>query len=109
MGRPAGWLKAITGRDPMISPGQPSTRRGLEREFWKLIATGLSSEDAAEEVGVSGPVGSRWFRQGDGMPTVSLAAPSGRYLSFAEREEISLLRAQGKGVREIARTLGRDA
>jgi IS30 family transposase len=34
---------------------------------------------------------------------------SGRYLSFAEREEIALLRAQGHGVREIARRLGRAA
>ncbi|MGW3876222.1 IS30 family transposase, partial [Streptomyces sp. NPDC005069] len=31
-----------------------------------------------------------------------------RYLSFAEREEIALLRAQGVGVREIARRIGRD-
>lgn len=42
------------------------------------------------------------------MPPLSLAEPSGRYLSFAEREEIALLRAQGAGVREIARRLGRD-
>src|SRR5690606_29718556 len=34
--------------------------------------------------------------------------PSGRYLSFEEREEIALLRAKDKGVREIARELGRD-
>ncbi len=34
--------------------------------------------------------------------------PCGRYLSFAEREEIALLRAQDKGVREIARAIGRD-
>ncbi|MCX4776187.1 IS30 family transposase [Streptomyces sp. NBC_01264] len=34
--------------------------------------------------------------------------PSGRYLSFREREEIALLKAQGKGVREIARDVGRD-
>ena len=33
---------------------------------------------------------------------------SGRYLSFAEREEIALLRAEGKGVREIAREIGRS-
>ena len=33
---------------------------------------------------------------------------SGRYLSFAEREEIALLRAQGVGVREIARLVGRS-
>jgi IS30 family transposase len=38
------------------------------------------------------------------------AAPlSGRYLSFAERERIALLRAKGHGVREIARQLGRAA
>jgi IS30 family transposase len=36
-----------------------------------------------------------------------LAPLSGRYLSFEEREEIALLRAQGAGVREIARRLNR--
>jgi len=36
-------------------------------------------------------------------PTVS-----GRYLSFAEREDIAIWRAQQLGVREIARRLGRD-
>src|SRR4051812_15462505 len=35
--------------------------------------------------------------------------PSGRYLLFAEREEIALLWAQGHGVREIARRLERTA
>ena len=42
------------------------------------------------------------------MPPLSLAAPSGRYLSFTEREEIALLRAEGCGVREVARRLGRS-
>ena len=32
---------------------------------------------------------------------------SGRYLSFAEREEIAILRVQGDGVRTIACKLGR--
>jgi len=45
------------------------------------------------------------------MPPTHLApsAPSlsGRYLSFAEREQLALLRAQDHGVREIARQLGR--
>src|SRR4051812_15671362 len=31
-----------------------------------------------------------------------------RYPCFAEREEIALLRAEGKGVREIAREIGRS-
>jgi hypothetical protein len=42
------------------------------------------------------------------MPPISLDEPSGRYLSFEEREEIAILRAQGKGVREIASSLGRN-
>lgn len=37
----------------------------------------------------------------------SARPPSGRYLSFAERGEIALLRVQGQGVREIARRSGR--
>ncbi|MEV7908066.1 IS30 family transposase, partial [Streptomyces anulatus] len=41
------------------------------------------------------------------MPSVSLDPPSGRYLSFDEREEIAILRAQKCGVRDIARHLGR--
>ena len=42
------------------------------------------------------------------MPSVTVAPLSGRYLSFAEREEIALLRAQKLGVREIARRIGRS-
>ena len=43
------------------------------------------------------------------MPPFDLKhQPSGRYLSFAEREEIALLKAQGKGVREIAQAICRD-
>ena len=41
------------------------------------------------------------------MPPLILEPLSGRYLSFAEREEIALLRAQGAGVRQIAREFGR--
>jgi IS30 family transposase len=41
------------------------------------------------------------------MPSISRVSPSGRYLSFGEREEIALLKAQGIGVREIALRLGR--
>ena len=60
------------------------------------------------EAGVSPAVGVRWFREGGGMPSVTQAPLSGRYLSFAGREEIALLRAQKVGVREIARRLGRS-
>jgi IS30 family transposase len=83
-------------------------RREHRRWFWEAVAGGLSSEDAAAVAGVSPAVGSRWFREGGGMPTVSLAPLSGWYLSFAEREEIAILRVQDFGIREIARKLGRS-
>jgi transposase-like protein len=43
------------------------------------------------------------------MLTPSAKPLSGRYLSFAEREEIALLSAQGRKVCEIARHLGQAA
>ena len=83
-------------RPAMRSPGRPPAGRLEHRQrFWAAIARGLSSEDAGVEAGVSAAVGVRWFREGGGMPSVTLAAPSGRYLSFAEREEIAILRARG--------------
>ena len=100
------------GRKRLTSPGRPpvATREDLVG-FWAAISAGRSSEDAAVEVGVSMPVGSRWFRRSGGMPpthlSVSAVPLSGRYLSFAEREEIALLRVQGYGVRHISRALDR--
>ena len=91
----------------MKSPGKPSLRRDAERLFWREIGKGLTSEDAAIAVGASQAAGSRWFRERGGMPTFLRIPVSGRYLSFDEREEIALLKAQDAGVREIARRLGR--
>jgi IS30 family transposase len=97
------------GRPAMRSPGRPPVgRREHRQRFWVAIARGSSSEDAGVAAGVSPAVGSRWFREGGGMPTLSRAPLSGRYLSFAEREELAILRAQDVGVREIARQLGRS-
>jgi IS30 family transposase len=101
-------MKELTGRSAMKSPGKPSHRRDVERAFWRRIAEGLSSEDAAQSVGVSQAVGSRWFRERGGMATFMLDPVSCRYLCFEEREEIALLRVQGAGVREIARQLDRS-
>ena len=99
-------------RGVLRSPGRPGVaRREHRRRFWAAIAAGRSSEDAAVGAEVSPAVGARWFREAGGMPPATLAPsskpPSGRYLSFAEREEIALWRVQGHGVREIARRLGR--
>jgi IS30 family transposase len=101
-----------SGRGVLRSPGRPSVaRREDRRQFWALIAAGRSSEDAAVGVGVAPAIGTRWFRQAGGMPPSHLARsskpPSGRHLSFADREEIAIWRAQGHGVREIARRLKR--
>lgn len=96
-------------RPPMHSPGRPpGWRRGHLQQFWEAIAQGLSSEDAAVFVGLSPAVGARFFRQGGGMRTLSPEPLSGRYLSFAEREEIAILNAKGCGVCEIASELGRS-
>ena len=109
MGRPKGWGSRRTGRAPMRSPGRPQVnQRATKQKFWERIAAGLSSEDAAQACGVSQPVGTRWFREAGGMPSITLSPPSGRYLSFSEREEIALLRAQQVGVRDIARQLERS-
>jgi IS30 family transposase len=100
-------IRAVRGQ--MRSPGRPSVaRREDQQRFWLEIAAGRSSEEAAAAAGVSQAVGSRWFRDGGGMPPISLAPLSGRYLSFAEREEIAILHAQRVGVRGIARRLGRS-
>jgi IS30 family transposase len=108
MGRPPGWVAALTGRAVMRSPGRPPVRRDLERAFWGQIACGLTSEDAAIACGVSGPVGTRWFRHAGGMPPIELTPVSGRYLSFTEREDIAALRAQGISMRQIAIKLKRS-
>src|SRR4029453_10639320 len=79
-------------RGPLLSPGRPPVAgRDERRRFWAAIA----------------------FGKAGGMPPAMFARSakplSGRYLSFAEREEIALLRAQGTTMQEVARQLGRAA
>ena len=96
-------------RPKLRSPGHPKFQRHVEAAFWVGIAKGLLPIEAAAVAGVAPAVGQRWFRHAGGMPPFDVTfKPSGRYLSFAEREEIALLWVQGKGVREIARAIGRD-
>lgn len=84
------------GTRPAVgSVGRPSLGQRSDRQrFWKAIAAGITSEKAGILAGVSSVVGVRWFRQGGGMPNVSFAPFSTRFLSFAEREEIALLRVR---------------
>src|SRR3954447_1407273 len=109
MGKPKRRRSDRAGRAPMRSPGRPPVARREDRQrFWAAIASGMSSERAGLAAGVSPAVGVRWFREGGGMPSVSRAPLSGRYLSFVEREELAILRASGCGVGESARRIGRS-
>jgi len=102
------------GRAPLLSPGRPpAAKRSELQRFWLGIAHGMPSEDAALAAGMSQPVGTRLFREAGGMAPAmfrsSAKPPSERYLSFAEREEIALLRVQGLSVQEVGRRIGRSA
>jgi hypothetical protein len=86
MGRSKGWGSQQTGRPVMRSPGRPPVgRREHRQRFWAAIARSERSDVAGVEAGVSPVVGVRWFREAGGMPPISQAPLSGRYLSFAER------------------------
>ena len=96
------------------SLGRPSVAGRAQQElFWGAIATGVSIEAAALVAGVSEAIGSRLFRKAGGMPQAmfrsSAKPPSGRYLSFVEREEIAVLNEKGHSMREIGRRLKRAA
>jgi IS30 family transposase len=96
------------GRPAVGSVGRPMAySREVRQRFWRLIGQGWQTAAAGQECGVSVPVASRWFKNAGGMSPISLDVPSGRYLSFVEREEIALLRARGVGVRAIAGQLQR--
>ena len=81
--------------------------RGLVDRFWELRVTGLPMMQAAAGSGLAPQTARRLVHQNGGIrPRVS-QPPSGRFLSFAEREEIALGLAAGKKPAAIARQLGR--
>lgn len=88
--------------------GRPRHPREFERRFWAGVRAGLLIENAAVGAGMSVTWGRRLFREAGGVNPTRLAGPVGRYLSWAEREEIAALTHAGAGVREVARRLGRD-
>ena len=80
--------------------------REVRRAFWEQVRAGMWVHQAAVAVGVSADVGRRWCLEAGGVmePRVVLRC---RALCLAEREEIAVLCAQGRGVRQIAAALGR--
>jgi transposase, IS30 family len=88
--------------------GRPKHPREFDRRFWAGIRAGLLVEDAAVSAGMSVTWGRRTFRKAGGVNPIHPVGPAGRYLSWAEREEIAALVHAEHGVREIARRLGRS-
>lgn len=83
---------------------------GRERLYWDLLAWGLGTVQACRQVGVGRRTGLRWRRENGGFrrDLGGRAPVVGRYLSLFERERVQTLIAQGVGVREIGRRLGRS-
>jgi IS30 family transposase len=86
---------------------RPARPRCVRVRFWVAIRGGASVSAASAVAGVSQATGKQWFGQAGGVISNGAGPVSGRYLSFAEREEIAILLAGGAGQGEIARTLGR--
>ena len=104
------WVNSTGRRNTsMMRCCDGKTETETVRPSRSACARGLSSEDAAVSCGVSPPVGGRWFREGGGMPPISLAPPAARYLSFAEREEIAIhWHSTARRMRDIESDTGYD-
>ena len=80
----------------------------LYQPFWAAWQAGEFLTDASALAGTYRHRGLAWLRQAGGVRPRRGRDLQGRYLSFAEREEIAVQRAAGAGVRAIARRLGRS-
>ena len=76
--------------------------------FWAGLQRGEFITDAAAAAGTYRKQGTRWVIANGGVRPRRGRNLTGRFLSFAEREEIALGRAAGESMREIARRLGRS-
>ncbi len=76
--------------------------------FWAELQRGEFISDAAVAAGTYRKQGTRWVIANGGVRPRRGRELKGRCLSFAEREEIGLLRAAGRSVRAIATHLDRS-
>jgi IS30 family transposase len=76
--------------------------------FWAALQRGEFITDAAAQAGTYRKKGTRWVAAAGGVRPRRGRDLEGRYLSFAEREEIGLYRARGESMRSIAARLGRS-
>ena len=80
----------------------------LYQPFWAAWQAGEFLTDAAAVAGTHRHRGLAWLRQAGGVRPRRGRDLQGRYLSFADREEIALARAAGESMRTIAARLGRS-
>src|SRR5664280_3430095 len=81
----------------------------LIQPFWAAWQGGEFMTDASAVAGTHRQRGLAWVRQVGGVRPRRGRGLQGRFLSFAEREEIVLGRAGGESIRSIAGRLGRSA
>jgi len=76
--------------------------------FWSELQRGEFISDAAVAAGTYRKQGTRWVIANGGVRPRRGRGLKGRCLSFAEREQLGLLRAAGMSMRAIATQLGRS-
>ena len=91
----------------MVKSGRPGLVRAERVVFWEGVRGGLEVADAARAAGIGLSSGHRLVGEAGGVKGNGPVAGSGRYLSFAEREEIAVGLAAGETRRVIAARLGR--
>jgi len=82
-------------------------RPELVQQFWAALQAGQFISEAAQAVGTSRRTGRRLLAAAGGVRPRRGRDLQGRYLSFAEREEIAVGVAAGESVRAIAERIGR--
>ena len=88
--------------------GRPPCARDARVRFWEGVRAGLLPGEAVSAAGLTWRA-QRWFAEAGGVKALGPGPVPGRYLPVAEREEIAVGVAARKGVRQIARELGRAA
>jgi IS30 family transposase len=91
----------------MSVSGAAPVPAGVREVFWQARQDGRPVHGAARAAGVSDRAAWEWIRRRGGVRPRRPVPFSARFLCLAEREEIAAGAAAGRGVREIARRLGR--
>jgi transposase, IS30 family len=96
------------GRVSDRSRGRLPLGRAVRVEFWEWVRAGWLPASAGRLAGVSRGTGRRWFVEAGGVIGNAPGVLGERYLSLAEREEISRGVHAGQSLRRIAVGLGRS-